>query len=173
MIKPSSSQSRGSTCNCGKSLTAIAAIAVFVGLTLMIVSYFPEIGPIRASANSPAKQWEGSYKTAGCDIARCCCMTHINTKASSYSKVILSGRLRGMCDEGVTELAITRPLLDDGTVMQHTVVNSTVTYTLQGKTIKWTNNKVPECDGYAYPSTPTKLLQNMYYRVRREGRKEF
>ena len=67
-----------------------------------------------------------------------------------------------MCDEGVTELAITRPLLDDGTVMQHTVVNSTVTYTLQGKTIKWTNNKVPECDGYAYPSTPTKLLQNMY-----------
>lgn len=56
----------------------------------------------------------------------------------------------------------TQPLLEDGTVIEHTVVNSTVTYTLSGKTIRWTNNKVPECDGFAYPSHPSKLLRKVY-----------
>ena len=54
-------------CSCGKSFSAVAAIALFLMISLLVFSYFPEvgfIGPIPAQNNSPAKLWEGSYKVS-------------------------------------------------------------------------------------------------------------
>ena len=142
----------------------IVTVALAAAMILML-AYVPRLSSRTGviNRNSPAAHWEGAFKTAGCDVSRCCCVANLNGKAASVSRVTLSGHLHGACDAGAQDLAITRPLLDDGTVFEHVVANATITYTLQsGGAIKWTNSRVPECDGFAYPSDPPKLLRAIY-----------
>ena len=222
-MRPGASAANGGTAG---SQTMCALVAVALAVVLLIAGFTQLASPTMSlggrrvgAATGSAKNWEGSYKTAGCDRGLCCCIAHLNAKASSFNMVILSGKLHGDCGEGVTNLAVrsarahersargngrpaagngtgaprttahppltlarpgggpggtdaparlaripqtTQPLLDEGTVIEHSVVNTTVTYTLGGRTIRWTNNKVPECDGFAYPSEPPKLLKKVY-----------
>ena len=100
---------------------------------------------------TPASLWAGSYHTAGCDVARCCCAKNLNVREVSASKVMLMGRLDGQCQSGIKELAIQKVLEENGMVIKHTVLDFTVTYELRGGAIMWTNDDAASCNGYAYP----------------------
>ena len=131
---------------------------------LLLISAIAILGQSNKSV-SAASIWAGSYKTAGCDVARCCCAKNLNARETGTNKVLLSGKLDGACQRGVTELAITKPLLDQGTMIKHNVLDFTVTYELRGGAIVWTNDDAPECNGYAWPTTEAKdSLSRVYYK---------
>ena len=107
MKQPQFSASRSGPMSMG-TLIAVAIVMMFLVIlfTQLASPTMGSAGRRIGAATGKAKNWEGSFKTAGCDRGRCCCITHMNTKADSFNRVILSGKLLGACDEGVTSMAV-------------------------------------------------------------------
>lgn len=158
---------KGSDAGGGASAQADAggftSVHALIAAALFFILIFAMVGS-STKVTTPASLWAGSYHTAGCDVARCCCAKNLNVREVSASKVMLMGRLDGQCQSGIKELAIEKILEQDGTIIKHTVVDFTVTYELRGGAIMWTNDDAPSCNGYAYPSSEGDEYSAVFYK---------
>ena len=85
---------QGGVSSSGSSAAGSVGKVAVVCCVVLVVTIIALVGQSKA-VTTPASLWQGSYHTAGCDVARCCCAKNLNVREVSPMKVMLSGRLDG------------------------------------------------------------------------------